>query len=92
VRVYRLANDRSFVDFVLHEEGTKVQKISVSPEDEDFLLNCFVKTMFECGAKWIAGQATRNDEIARYSRHGFTTDAKSKAFALMNPQNAPNGP
>src|SRR3569833_1066384 len=86
-RVYRIADDHSFVDFVLHSDGAKIQKISVS--SEDFLLNCFVKTLFECGSEWIARQLTRNDELAMLARLGFATDPKSKTLALMAPSKLP---
>jgi hypothetical protein len=90
-KVYRITDGNSFVDFLMQEYGVKVQKISVSPEDEDFLINKFAKVVFEYGAKWVAGVASNNDELARFARCGFATDIKSKTFALMAPQNASKG-
>jgi hypothetical protein len=85
-RVYRIADDHSFVDFLLSEEGIKVQKVSVSREDEDFLINKFAKVVFECGSEWIAGVASNDAELARFARCGFATNPQSKTFALMAPQ------
>jgi hypothetical protein len=86
--IYRITDGSSFVDFVLREDGVKVQKISAA-SDEGFVINKFAKVVFEFGAKWIVGMARYKHGLAVYSNLGFTTDAESKTFLLMAPAKLP---
>jgi hypothetical protein len=83
--VYRLSSEHhsSFVDFVLKGGGVRVVALQASLEHEDFLFNRFTNAVFQWGAEWISGVASNDEELSRYSRFGFATNAESKDFVLM---------